>query len=505
MKKNEDILHSGRLGIFAQDAAKYTSSADIDGRLISAVVSINAAHMIMLAENKIIDRRVAGEILDSLRKVPKDIEMREELEDIHMCVEDFVISKVGKETGGMLNLAKSRNDQVATALRMVLRERLLSFGNSMVQLEKALLAQASKNAGTPMPGYTHLQRGQPVTAGHHFLAHFQTLDRNFARLVSCYIRTNESPMGSGALASSSFRLDRERVARLLGFDTTLENSLDAVSARDFATEAIYVCAQTMFDLSRLAEEIILWTTKEFSFAEIADEYSSTSSMMPQKKNTIVPEIFRARTVQVLGDLVAALGIVKALPLSYNLDLQEMTRNLWSAVDKAVDSVTIIARVVNTMKLNTRAMFEATTSDDFLYATELADYLVKKYKIPFREAHGRVGKLVKHCVTTSSDFREMDSEQMSKILGIRLAGDELESILDPIQSLKRKTTVGSPNPALVASSAKLDFKQVLKHEKTLDSLAENLIFWQKGLWLEANKLKHATSGKSDVWKSKAVRR
>lgn len=495
LKKSEDILHAGRLGSFSQDAAKYTSSIDIDDRLLAAVVAVNSAHMTMLAEKGIVEPAVARRVLDSLKHVPKDLKMKEDLEDVHMCVEDFVISQVGKEAGGMLNLGKSRNDQVATALRIVLREKLIVLGSSMVLLQKALLAQATKNAATPMPGYTHLQRGQPVTAGHHLLAYFESLDRDFARLVDCYLRTNESPMGSGALASSSFPLDRERVAELLGFDDVMKNSLDAVSSRDFAIEAIYLCTQTMTDLSRLAEEIVLWTTKEFGFADIADEYSSTSSMMPQKKNAIVPEIFRARTAQVLGDLVGSVGIVKALPLSYNLDLQELTRNLWSAMDKTISSIAILARVMNTLRFNPKTMLAA-TGDDFLYATELADYLVRKYNVSFREAHGRVGRFVKHCASNSIGFKQVDSKNLRELLSVEISQEELESITDSKASLEKKTATGSPSPNLVASSAKSNFKKVLKHENTLSSLEKSLTASQKKLWTEAGKV-HGTSSRSTI--------
>lgn len=495
LKKYEEILHTGRLGGFSQDAARYTSSTDIDDRLVSAVVAINSAHMIMLAEMVIVDQAVARKVLDSLHKIPKDFQMKEELEDVHMCVEDFVISKVGKQAGGMLNLGKSRNDQVATALRIVLREKLIMLGNSIVLLQKALLAQAAKNSATPMPGYTHLQRGQPVTAGHHLLAYFESLDRDFSRLVDCYLRTNESPMGSGALASSSFPLDRERVAELLGFDSVMKNSLDAVASRDFAIEAIYLCTQTMADISRLAEEVILWTSREFAFAEIADEYSSTSSMMPQKKNAIIPEIFRARTAQVLGDLMGAIAIVKSLPLSYNLDLQELTRNLWSAVDKAISSIGILARVINTLKFDTKTMLAA-TADDFLYATDLAEYLVRKYKIPFREAHGRVGRFVKHCASNSIGFKEVDSDKVLELLGVKLRRAELDTITDPKHSLEQRNATGSPSPKLVAMNVKSNLKQVMKHENTLSSLENNLISSQRRLWTAASKI-HGTGSRSDI--------
>jgi argininosuccinate lyase len=485
--KKKDILHSGRLGIFSTSAAKYTSSIDIDGRLLSYVVLINSAHTTMLCEQGILDRNVSNQLLHALKKVPKDLKMKEELEDVHMNVEDYLITKVGKDVGGMLNLGKSRNDQVATALRMALREELIFLGNSITMFEKALLVQAAKYAGSPMPGYTHLQRGQPVTLGHHLLAHFDSLDRNFSRMIDCYLRVNQSPMGAGALATTGFEINRERVAELLGFDSIIENSLDAVSSRDFATEAIYLCAQIMTDLSRLAEEIILWTTREFSFAEISDRHASTSSMMPQKKNAIVPEIFRARTSQVLGDLVGALALVKALPLSYNLDLQELTRNLWSALDKTTASLQMMGEVVNAMKFNTKTLLEATKSDDFLYATELADHLVKKFRLPFREAHGRVGKLIKYCSSKSSGLRELSDGEVSRILRVEISKDELDSILDPIETLARRKVIGSPNPGLVSASSKRRLQEIAKHENTLYSLQRNLSESQRLLWSSAKRI------------------
>ena len=485
---DKDILHAGRLGVFSSSAAKYTSSIDIDGRLLSSVIAVNAAHVVMLCEQGILDSDVGSRIVIALKKIPKDLRMKAELEDVHMNVEDYLISQVGKDVGGMLNLGKSRNDQVATALRMALREQLISLGNAMVMLEKALMAQAAKNAASPMPGYTHLQRAQPITVGHHLLAHSDTLDRNFARLVDCYLRVNVCPMGAGALASTGFEIDRERVAQLLGFDSVLQNSLDAVSSRDFATEAIYLCTQTMTDLSRLAEEIILWTTKEFSFAEISDKHASTSSMMPQKKNAIVPEIFRARTSQVLGDLVGAMGLIKALPLSYNLDLQELTRNLWSALDKTTVSVEIIAEVVDAMKFNVKALLDATVSDEFLYATELADHLVRKFGLPFREAHGRVGKLAKYCSTRSGRFSDLSSKEISEILGVELPQKDVVAIMDPIKTLRRRNATGSPNPKLVSAALKRKSQEIAKHEKTLYSLQKSLIDFQKLLWLSADRMK-----------------
>jgi argininosuccinate lyase len=440
------------------------------------VIQINAAHVIMLAEQGVIDLKYAVALLNELEKIPKDLEMKDYLEDVHMNVENFVTSKIGKDAGGMMNLAKSRNDQVATALRMTLREQLIFLGESMISLENSLLAQSAKHAATIIPGYTHLQRAQPVTLGHHLLAYFDSLDRDFARLVDCYLRTDLSPMGSGALASTGFPINRERTAELLGFESILENSLDGVSSRDFATEAIYLCAQTMVDLSRLAEEIILWTTKEFSYAEISDAFSSTSSMMPQKKNAVVPEIFRAKTSQVLGDLVGAMGLLKALPLSYNLDLQELTRNLWSATDKTISSVSIFSELMSEIQFNTKNMLESATSDEFLFATELADYLVQKFKVPFREAHSRVGKLVRFATekgNAGAQFTSIKPEVISEILRVRLSSEDLSSITNPAKVLAKRKAMGAPNPKMVSEAADARLKIVAKHVGTLASFKRGI--------------------------------
>jgi argininosuccinate lyase len=476
-KKKDDVLHSARLGSFSEEAADYTSSVDIDGRLLPSVISVNCAHTVMLYEKRIIDRETSSKILLVLSKIPKNMQMNPNLEDVHMNVEGYVISKIGKAAGGMINVAKSRNDQVATALRMTTRGELISLSKSIVGLESSILSQASKYRGSPMPGYTHLQRGQVVTLGHELLAHFSSLDRDYGRLVDCYLRTNLCPMGSGALASTTFEIDRKRVAELLGFDSLLENSIDAVSSRDFATETIYLCSQVMTDLSRLAEELILWTSKEFSFAEIPDEFSSTSSMMPQKKNAIVPEIARARTAQVVGDLVAALGMLKSLPLSYNLDLQELTRNLWCALDKTCATVEIFANLVRSMKFSPEVMLEAVEADQFLFATDLADYLVKKFGIPFREAHQRVGELVRYCISQSAErelqFTTIDQESLSRILQVDIKRKEIVSLVDSKKALSRKKAVGSPNPKLVARAAKHGFELVARHKATTRALESGL--------------------------------
>lgn len=477
VKKEADVIHAARLGSFSKSAAKYTSSIDIDSRILEAVIEVNMAHVLMLSKQKIIPKSSAGQLLAALRKVPRDLKLDPLLEDVHMNVEDYVISNAGKEIGGMLNLGKSRNDQVATAIRIELRRELLLLAQGLIHLEQVLIGRALENASVIMPGYTHLQRAQPVTVGHLLMAHEEALERDLERVFQCYSRINKSPMGAGALASSGFALDRKTVGSLLGFDGLVENSLDAVSTRDFAIESIYVCTQTMSDVSQLAEEIMLWTSKEFSFATISDNFAATSSMMPQKKNAIVPEIARARASQLVGDLVGALGVVKALPLSYNLDLQELTRNLWSAVDKTRDTLDLLPQMIQELTFNRETMINAVQSDDTLFATELADYLVSKYNVPFREAHARVGALVRHAESLGQlekVFTQSSDKEIASILGISLSKNELSQILSPKATLSRRRSIGSPNPRLTKKSCNAHALLVSKQKIKLDQLEKKVI-------------------------------
>jgi argininosuccinate lyase len=478
-----DVIHTGRLGEFSTDAARYTSSIDIDPRILDSVVEINLAHVLMLQKHGMIQAGTGNKLVRALSAIPLDLKLNPQLEDVHMNVEDYVIRSTGKDIGGALNLGKSRNDQVATALRMTLRESLLSIMRKLASLEEVLVREASKNASTLVPGYTHLQRAQPVTLGHYLLCHEEALERDMERLFECFARVNKSPMGAGALASSGLPLDRKMVSTLLGFDGLVENSLDAVSTRDFAIESIYVCAQIMSDLSSLAEELILWTTREFSFAVVSDRFAATSSMMPQKKNAIVPEVARARCSQVAGDLVASLGLVKALPLSYNLDLQELTRNLWSATDKTEETLDIFSQMIRELKFNKDKMAEAVRSDETLLATELADYLFKKYGLSFREAHQRVGSLIKHADGSGfllNAFSESREEDLRSILGIGISKTELSKILNTESLLSSRRTIGAPNPRYVKQSCRIQLEHLEKQRTKVDHLEDNLSRAHKSL-------------------------
>jgi argininosuccinate lyase len=501
---SEDILHKSRLGKFEEGAARFTSSVDIDPRLFRAVIDINCAHVLMLSKQRILSREKASALLRGLRAIPIDMEFSDALEDVHMNIEARVISTLGKDIGGMLNLAKSRNDQVATALRMVLREELQKIAEALIKLESQLLSQARRNAAVPMPGYTHLQRAQPLTVGHHLLAHFDSLQRDMDRLIECYARVNESPMGSGALASTGFPIDRKLTASLLGFDGLVENSLDAVSSRDFATEAIFDCAQILGDLSKFSEELVLWTTTEFSFAEIANSYTSTSSMMPQKKNPVVAEIARAKAAQVIGDLVGALGILKSMPMGYNSDLQELTRNLWSATDKTLDSLVIFGEMANAIQFRKDFLTKLVRGDETLFATEIADYLVKEHKIPFREAHGAVGTLVRESIERGVSLRSLGPELLQEKLGVSIPNYEFDTLFDPIAVLSKRRALGAPNPKLVEIASEQRKKLLATWMKKWSVLNRRLRDSKKRLESEIRKIELKPNGKRKTSKREEVK-
>jgi argininosuccinate lyase len=375
-----------------------------------------------------------------------------------------------------LNYGKSRNDQVATALRMALRDSLLGLGDKILGLQATIVSQALSHARDVMPGYTHLQRAQPITIGHHLLAYVESLSRDLSRLFECYQRVNKSPMGAGALASSGLSLDRSKLASLLGFDGIVENTMDAVSSRDFAIEAIYICAQLMTDISRLAEELVIWTTKEFSFAEVSDDFAASSSIMPQKKNAVVAEIARARASQVLGDLVASLGIVKALPQSYNLDLQELSYNLWDSLDKTDETLKVMETMMKKLSFNTDSTADAVSKDESIFATEVADYLVRKHHVPFREAHQRVGALMKRAYEKGrylGAFSSLGEKEIEEQLGVPLSRQEISKLTDPLAVLSQRKGSGSPNPVLVVRACRAWGRILARERVRLEKLSSEL--------------------------------
>jgi argininosuccinate lyase len=368
-------------------------------------------------------------------------------------IEQEAIRAIGMETAGYMNLGKSRNDQVATALRMETRSRLLDLAEALCDVEDSLVALGRKYGRAAMPGYTHLQHAQPVTVAHHLQSYFDAIRRDLVRISQAYDRVNLSPMGSAALAGTSIRVDRDGVASLLGFGGIIENAMDAVSSRDFALESVSVACMAMVNLSRIAEELILWSSSEFAFVEISDEYSATSSIMPQKKNPVVAETIRARCGSVIGRLTAVLAITKAMPNSYNLDLQEVTPHLWAAMSDTVESAGVMASMLSTLKFREEKM-RASLSEDKSTATELANHLVRGHGLPFRQAHAIAGRLVRDSLERGITLEEaayVGLPVVSKEVtgrSVKIDKDQLKSVLDALKTLEMITSAGGANPLSV---------------------------------------------------------
>ena len=473
-----DILRGERLAEAAPESAEFTSSVADDAPLINPVVKINMAHMLMLARKRYVKKSDAAQCLKALKSLPKRFKMDSSLEDVHMNIEAFVIDKAGADAGGQLNLAKSRNDQVATAIRMAARERILETISALGGVSAALIGIA-KYSDSIMPGYTHLQHAQPTTLAHHMLAHNDAMLRDAERLLQCYNRVNQCPMGAAALGSVVLELDRDYVAKMLGFDSLVENTMDAVSSRDFAIEIISIMAMTMADLSRLAEEIILWSSSEFSFAEVSDKHASTSSIMPQKKNPVVAEMIRSRTAVVIGDLTAALSLVKALPLTYNLDLQDLTPRLWDACKNALTSLEQMASMLKVIKFDKKKLESSVESA--VGAADLANYIAAYKGIPFRTAHRIVGALAKEAVETKEEFSKVTAKSLARVSKrvakkeVSLSKKEIHTILNVKSNINRKVSKGSPSSRETAKMAQDRTKRL---SEMLNDLSKKVIHLQK---------------------------
>ncbi len=395
-----------------QSVDDFNSSIRFDSRLYKQDITGSIAHAKMLGQRGIIPVEDAALIQKTLKEILADIEkglidFEIDAEDIHMNVEKILIQRIG-DVGKRLHTGRSRNDQIALDIRMYLKEQIIEIKNMLVSLEKVLLKVAEENTGTILPGYTHLQRAQPITFAHHIMAYFQMFKRDILRLEDCYERTNIMPLGSGALAGTTYPLDRLMVAQELGFSGITENSLDGVSDRDFAIELASCLSITMMHLSRFSEEIILWSTSEFGFIELDDAYSTGSSIMPQKKNPDVAELVRGKTGRVYGGLMTLLTVMKSLPLAYNKDMQEDKEAIFDCVDTVKMCLPVFTSMVSTMKIRPAAMYKA-AQGGFTNATDIADYLVKK-GIPFRNAHEIIGKMVLYCIQNNKAIDQLSMEE-----------------------------------------------------------------------------------------------
>ncbi len=390
----------------------FNSSIRFDSRMYRQDILGSIAHAGMLGKCNIIPGDDALLIQKTLKEILADIEkglieFETDAEDIHMNVEKILISRIGV-AGKKLHTGRSRNDQVALDIRMYLKDEIIVIKDMLTELENKLLYLAESNLDTIMPGYTHLQRAQPITLAHHIMAYFQMFKRDIQRLCDCYERTDVMPLGSGALAGTTYTLDRNAVARELGFASITENSLDGVSDRDFAIELASCLSIVMMHLSRFSEELILWSSHEFGFVEMDDAYSTGSSIMPQKKNPDVAELVRGKTGRVYGGLVTLLAVMKSLPLAYNKDMQEDKEAIFDCVDTVKMCLPVFTKMVSSMKIRSQNMYKA-AQGGFTNATDIADYLVKK-GIPFRSAHEIIGKMVLYCIQKEKSIDRLAMEE-----------------------------------------------------------------------------------------------
>ena len=407
-------LWGGRFADGTADSVEaFTASIDVDSRLYRHDIAGSIAHAKMLARQRIIPARDAQKIVRGLKSIEQEIDRGKFVfssadEDIHMNIERRLSEKIGA-AGRKLHTARSRNDQVALDMRLFLREEVALIIETLQMLQQELTGAARKNLDVIMPGYTHLQRAQPVRFAHHLLAYYEMFERDRERLSSGLERINVLPLGAGALAGTSFPIDRNYVAQLLNFPRVSKNSIDTVSDRDFVLEFVSTSAILFVHLSRLAEELVLWSSREFGFVELPDRYCTGSSMMPQKKNPDVPELVRGKAGRVFGHLQALLTIMKGLPLAYNRDLQEDKIPLFDTVDTVKTSVRIMAEIIHGIKIRKDRMLTA-AQDGFMNATDLADYLVER-GIPFRDAHAISGRIVRHCVAKDCRIEELSLKEL----------------------------------------------------------------------------------------------
>ena len=393
----------------------FTASIDVDARLYRHDIRGSIAHAKMLAKQRIIPASDARRIVRGLQIVEREIDSGKFVfsqadEDIHMNIERRLTELIGA-AGGKLHTARSRNDQVALDMRLYLRDEVKNVIDELKALQRQLALAAKKNLDVIMPGYTHLQRAQPVLLAHHLLAYVDMFDRDCGRFVDGSERIDVLPLGSGALAGTTFPIDRAYVAKLLGFPRVSKNSIDAVSDRDFLLEFLAAASILFVHLSRLAEELVLWSSQEFGFIELPDGYCTGSSMMPQKKNPDVPELIRGKTGRVFGHLHSLLTIMKGLPLAYNRDLQEDKIPLFDTVDTVKASLRIMGEVIAGMKVRRERMLAA-VKDGYMNATDLADYLVER-SVPFRAAHEVAGKVVQYCVTEHKRIEELSMAELKR--------------------------------------------------------------------------------------------
>jgi argininosuccinate lyase len=418
---------------------RFNASIAFDRRLYAQDIEGSKAHCRMLAKQGILTKAEASKILHGLGEIRKDLDkgvFDQSYEDIHTLVEKALVEKIGP-AGEKLHTGRSRNDQVALDVRLYVRDEIGRVDGLIRDMQRALVFLAEKNSDVVMPGYTHLQRAQPVLLSHHLLAYYEMLKRDRQRFAESMKRANVLPLGSAALAGSTFDLDREMVARELGFDAISENSMDAVSDRDFVLDFLYAASVLMMHLSRLSEELVLWATREFDFVFLPDAFCTGSSIMPQKKNPDLMELVRAKTGRVYGHLTALLTTMKGLPLTYNKDMQEDKEPLFDAVDTVEQCLIVMTRLLKELSFNKKRMREA-VDQGYLVATDLADYLVRK-GVTFRQAHEVVGKMVLYALDRKKELGQLTLTEMKGFS--KHIEKEVYGWLDPLSCIDRRNLPG----------------------------------------------------------------
>jgi argininosuccinate lyase len=443
-------MRKGRFKTPASEMAqKFSESVSFDYRLYRHDIAGSIAHAEALAAAKILTAAELGQIRDGLKQIEQEIDSNKfgwdtALEDVHMNIEAALTKRIG-DAGAKLHTARSRNDQVALDLRLYTKDEIGQVSDRLKNLQRSLLRLAKNNSDTVMPGYTHLQRAQPIPFAHYLLGQIEAFARDVSRLKDCLDRTDVMPLGSGALAGSTIVLDRNLIAQRLGFASVSQNSLDAISDRDFVCEFLFCLAMIGMHLSRLGEDLVLWSTTEFGFVEFSDEFSTGSSLMPQKKNPDMAELTRGKTGRLYGNLVSMMTTLKGLPSSYNRDLQEDKEALFDSVDTVRTALDVVSEMLPGIKVN-RERMETAASDPALLATDVAERLVLK-GMPFRQAYDLVGKLVARASELGVALNKVPIAESRKISAE--FGDDIADVFDVTGSLAKRTALGAPSPENIA--------------------------------------------------------
>jgi argininosuccinate lyase len=487
-----DVVRLGRLsGERTGEMMHFLSSMRSDRCIADADILVDLAHVLMLEKQKIIDPDNAKQLVTALLElldegIPEEV-FDDQFEDVHAGIESLLVESLGAETGGRMHMGRSRNDEVATCIRIKLREDLLKQMSALLKVREVLVALAGLHVETVMPGFTHMQHAQPTTLAHHLLSYEQAFSRDFDRLRDTYVRVNQSPLGAAAFASTGYPINREYTASLLGFDGVVTNTMDAVATRDFALETLADLSILMVNTSRLCEELVIWSTSFVKFVSLDDAFCSTSSIMPQKKNPDTAEIMRAKSGSVFGAFAGALVTVKGLPMSYNRDLQELTPNIWRGMRDAKESLRLLIDMLSSATFDTGRMKEE-AGKGFSTATELADTLVRTCGLPFRTAHTIVGRAVQKGDLSLSTLEEAARETGGESLVEKgVTQKTIDEVLDVQYSVALRRATGGPAPFAVRIALEECKKHLDRDSASLDQALLKLSTAKEDLITKARRL------------------